>query len=46
MLYSKLGVEDGGQLLVRVGGGGWWVEVGGGWSDKTKIILNLTQFKF
>ena len=23
--------------------GGWWV--GGGWSDKTKVILNSTQFK-
>ena len=28
------------QLLVRVGG--WWVR---GWSDKTKVILNSTQFK-
>ena len=28
-------VEDGGQLLVRVGG----------WSNKTKVILNSTQFK-
>ena len=24
---------------------GGWV-VGGGWSDKTKVILNSTQFKF
>ena len=22
---------------------GWWVD---GWSDKTKVILNSTQFKF
>ena len=36
MLQSKLGVEDGGQLLV-------WV---GEWSDKMKVILNSTQFKF
>ena len=31
------------KLLVRVGGG-WWM-VGGWWSDKTKVILNSTQFK-
>ena len=36
LLQSKLGIEDGGQLLVRVGG----------WSDKTKVILNSTPFKF
>ena len=36
MLQSKLGVDDGGKLLV-------WV---GGWSDKTKVILNSTKFKF
>ena len=36
MLQPKLGVEDGGQLLVRVGG----------WLDKMKVIINSTQFKF
>ena len=30
------------KLLLRVGG----CRVGGGWSDKTKVILNSTQFKF
>ena len=29
-------MEDGGQLLVQVGG----------WSDKTKVILNSTQLRF
>ena len=44
-LNRKSGVnvvdEAGVQLLVRVGG---WVV--GGWLDKTKVILDSTQFKF
>ena len=36
MLLLKLALEVGGQLI-------FWV---GGWSDKTKVILNSTQFKF
>ena len=35
MLLLKLALEVGGQLI-------FWV---GGWSDKTKVILNSTQFK-